>query len=357
MIKIDDSKKLVGFNIFPSKIVKQIEKIYSIKKENNILIYCDLGENTNFCSPSLGKTFFDYFSFKGNNVSIFVGKYSKKMGFAPKKFNDAVFSLKKNDVLILLGSGLTLYFHKNGERIDKNILLDKGIKMVSTNGLISLNKKYVNDFFKAFNHNEKELINLNEKLVGLFKNTINVFIECEKGSKFYLKLGKRKVISNDGSLKDFSTNYPVGEVYTAPLENSANGIVFVKSAKVLGETKLFNNSKKMIFKNGLLVETNIPNLKKGLKKLELFNKKKGIINWKTAPYTIAEFAIGTNKKAKLIGLMINDEKVFGTIHFAIGANTHFGGKTKCNGHMDYVVKKPTVYFDDKLIIKKGKFVF
>lgn len=55
--------------------------------------------------------------------------------------------------------------------------------------------------------------------------------------------------------------------------------------------------------------------------------------------------------------MINDEKVFGTIHFAIGANTHFGGKTKCNGHMDYVVKKPTVYFDDKLIIKKGKFVF
>jgi aminopeptidase len=171
-----------------------------------------------------------------------------------------------------------------------------------------------------------------------------------------IKLGDRKVISNDGSLKDFSTNYPVGEVYTSPLENGANGIAYIKSAKILGDTKLFKNPKKIILKNGIMVDTNIPKLKEGIKKLVLFNKKKGVKDYETAPKTIAEFAVGTNKKAKLIGLMINDEKAYGTVHFALGANSHFGGKTHCNGHMDYVIEKPTLYLDNKLIIKNGKFL-
>ncbi len=357
MCEKNSFNELSKLKVLPFSFVKKIEKIYSISKKNNILIYCDLGKENNIASPIFGKTFFDYFKSKGYNVSVFVGKYSKKVNFAPSKFNEMVFSLKKNDLLVLVGSGMTLYFHKKGKRVDKNVLLKKnGLKMVSINGLIALKNNKINDFLNAFNHDEKELIKLNKKLVSFFKNSKIACVTCPKGTNISFKFGKRKVISNDGSLKDYSTNYPVGEVYTAPIENSAQGIAFVKSAKVLGETILLKKSKTMVFEKGLLIDNNIPKLKNGLKKLELFNKEKGLKNWKKAPYTIAEFAIGTNKKSKLIGLMINDEKVFGTVHFAIGANTHFGGKNKCNGHMDYVIEKPTLFLDNKKIIENGKFV-
>lgn len=41
---------------------------------------------------------------------------------------------------------------------------------------------------------------------------------------------------------------------------------------------------------------------------------------------MAEFGIGTNYKAKLVGLILEDEKVFGTIHIAFGNNLSMGGR-------------------------------
>jgi len=90
--------------------------------------------------------------------------------------------------------------------------------------------------------------------------------------------------------------------------------------------------------------------------LEKFNTSQGLKESYSKVRNIAEFAIGTNKKAKLIGVMIVDEKVYGTCHFGIGASKHFGGKIECNGHSDHVIEKPTIYFDGKLIMKSGKFL-
>ena len=357
MIKIDEFKKLSNFKTLDFEMIKKVEQIYKIKKENNILIYCDVGEKRKTASARFGKTFYEYFKKKGNDVSLVVGKNLETVAFAPKRINDAVFSLTKDDILVLVGSGMTLYFHKNKKRVDKLELIGElGFKMVSTNGLLALKNDKIKTFAKAFNHDQKELIKLNKKLVALFKKSKFAKVTCSFGTNLEVKLGNRKIISNDGSLKDFSTNYPVGEVYTSPLENGTSGIAYIKSAKVLGDTKLFKKPKKMILKAGVMADTNIPNLKKGIDKLILFNKKKGVKNYKTLPKTIAEFAIGTNKKAKLIGLMINDEKAYGTVHFALGANSHFGGKTYCNGHMDYVIENPTLYLDNKLVLKNGKFL-
>ena len=71
---------------------------------------------------------------------------------------------------------------------------------------------------------------------------------------------------------------------------------------------------------------------------------------------VAEFGIGTNYKAKLTGLILEDEKVFGTIHIAFGNNITMGGRISVSSHLDGLVKEPDVYFDDQLIMKKGKMV-
>jgi leucyl aminopeptidase (aminopeptidase T) len=69
---------------------------------------------------------------------------------------------------------------------------------------------------------------------------------------------------------------------------------------------------------------------------------------------IAEFGIGTNDSAKLSGLLLEDEKVMGTIHIAVGNNISMGGSVNVPIHLDGVVKKPTVWMDGKLLMKDGK---
>jgi aminopeptidase len=68
---------------------------------------------------------------------------------------------------------------------------------------------------------------------------------------------------------------------------------------------------------------------------------------------IAEFGIGTNDSAKLSGILLEDEKVMGTIHLALGNNITMGGTFNVPIHLDGLVKKPTVWMDGKLIMKDG----
>lgn len=71
--------------------------------------------------------------------------------------------------------------------------------------------------------------------------------------------------------------------------------------------------------------------------------------------TVAELGIGTNEAAILNGIILEDEKVYGTVHVAFGTNTSFGGVNKADCHMDGIILKPTLYLDDTLVIKDGEF--
>jgi leucyl aminopeptidase (aminopeptidase T) len=70
--------------------------------------------------------------------------------------------------------------------------------------------------------------------------------------------------------------------------------------------------------------------------------------------TVAEFGIGTNDKAILTGVILEDEKVMGTIHIAFGDNKSMGGTVRVASHLDGLVRQPTVWFDDRLIMKDGR---
>ncbi len=77
---------------------------------------------------------------------------------------------------------------------------------------------------------------------------------------------------------------------------------------------------------------------------------------------IAEFGFGANPEAKLIGSVLQDEKVLGTVHIAFGDNSHYFSKnhrrhTKCDIHWDAVCESPTVHFGDRKMLDKGEPVF
>ena len=49
---------------------------------------------------------------------------------------------------------------------------------------------------------------------------------------------------------------------------------------------------------------------------------------------VAEFGIGTNDKAILTGVILEDEKVMGTMHIAFGDNKSMGGTVRVASHLD-----------------------
>ncbi|KUK84633.1 MAG: Leucyl aminopeptidase [Synergistales bacterium 58_81] len=69
---------------------------------------------------------------------------------------------------------------------------------------------------------------------------------------------------------------------------------------------------------------------------------------------LAELGIGTNKKARVTGVILEDEKIYSTVHIALGSNDTFGGTVAAGIHLDGVIKSPELYIDGKLIVSGGE---
>jgi leucyl aminopeptidase (aminopeptidase T) len=74
---------------------------------------------------------------------------------------------------------------------------------------------------------------------------------------------------------------------------------------------------------------------------------------------LGELGIGLNEKARIVGNMLEDEKVFKTCHIAIGSN--YDEDAKALIHLDGLVKNPTIETWDEagnrtLVIRDGRIV-
>lgn len=173
-------------------------------------------------------------------------------------------------------------------------------------------------------------------------------VTSEKGTDISFSLEGRDAYASKGLFhkKGESGNLPTGEAFIAPVEGTANG-VFIVDGSFAGLGLLKDADIKLTVENGFV--TKIVGGEPAEKLSAILSKVGG------DAYNIAEFGIGTNDSAQLSGLILEDEKVMGTIHIAVGDNVGFGGKVKVPIHLDGVVKEPDVWLDDQLIMKKGKF--
>ena len=145
-------------------------------------------------------------------------------------------------------------------------------------------------------------------------------------------------------------NLPAGEVYIAPVEGSAYGRIVV-------EKRWYPRLKEDMILHvhgGLVVDVEGGGDIGDYFREVLGLKPKIDDEVHRARRNIAEFGIGTNPKAKRPDNVLEAEKILGTIHIAIGDNKHFGGRVEADLHEDFVIPRPTVYVDGKLIIDKGK---
>jgi len=139
-------------------------------------------------------------------------------------------------------------------------------------------------------------------------------------------------------------NLPAGETFFAPIEGTAQGtIVFEAAMAGIGKLK---KPITVIVRNGRAVE--ITGGAEARKLNEIVDQ--------VGPEArnIAELGIGTNDKAKVTGLILEDEKVMGTVHIALGDNKSMGGNVAVPSHLDGLIMKPTVYLDGRKIMEAGE---
>lgn len=148
-------------------------------------------------------------------------------------------------------------------------------------------------------------------------------------------------------------NIPDGEIYTAPIKTSVNGVI-TYNTKSPYQGYVFDNIS-LKFKDGKIIEAKADSNNEKLN--EIFDTDEG------ARY-IGEFAIGLNPAIKNpMGDILFDEKIIGSIHFTPGKAYHdaYNGNDS-SIHWDLVLIQREefgggeIYFDHKLIRKDGLFV-
>ena len=186
------------------------------------------------------------------------------------------------------------------------------------------------------------------RLCEMLEKTKAIRVTAPRGTDITLPIEGRRAYASSGLFLKHgeSGNLPTGEAYLAPVEGKSNGVVVVDgSMAMIGMVK---QPIKIVVRDGYAEE--ITGGAEATRLIQLLQP-----HGKDAR-TVAEFGIGTNDKAILSGLILEDEKVMGTIHIAFGDNKSMGGSVRVASHLDGLIRKPTVWFDEQVIMKDGKFM-
>jgi leucyl aminopeptidase (aminopeptidase T) len=186
-----------------------------------------------------------------------------------------------------------------------------------------------------------EMDRFTKKVMRAMKNAEDVVVENPDGTHVAFSVKGRAWHNDNGNIskKHMHGNLPAGECYTAPVEETFTGKIVIS----LIDDKL--GPGEMMFQHGKLVDF------KGKGIAEVIET----IGPDESGRIIGEFGIGTNKGARICPNMLEAEKAFGTVHFAIG-DSYGLGRNRSKFHFDALVDKVTLRANGRLIARDGKFL-
>jgi aminopeptidase len=184
------------------------------------------------------------------------------------------------------------------------------------------------------------------RICDLLAATRAVRVTAPAGTDITMLIAGRTPHASSGIFRDKGQwgNLPTGEAYLAPLEGQSQGVVVVDGSMAgVGVTA---EPIRIAVRDGFAEEIAGGREADALRALLEPHGRDG--------RNVAEFGIGTNDRAILTGVILEDEKVMGTIHIAFGDNKSMGGSVGVASHLDGLVKQPTVWFDDRMVMDSGR---
>ena len=140
---------------------------------------------------------------------------------------------------------------------------------------------------------------------------------------------------------------PDAEVNVAPAEDSARGLVWIDGSVPCPEIGLLAEPVGLVLREGRIAELRGP--------ADTVFRLETIFDRLGTPKTrvLAEFGIGLNPHARLSGRMLEDEGCAGTIHLGFGSNATIGGRNDVAFHLDFVVRRPSVWIRRRAAVDRG----
>lgn len=171
------------------------------------------------------------------------------------------------------------------------------------------------------------LVTRTRELARRLAGADRVRITAPNGTDLAFSVKNRSFKPDDGVLTTPGAfgNLPAGEVYCAPIEGTALGILVIE------------NDASLAIENGRVTKVG------GDTSLQdVFAKNPEYLQ-------LCELGIGTNENASRDDNVLEEEKIMGTIHIAFGDNSSFGGNLQIPYHRDHVVYNPTVTIDGRAL--------
>jgi leucyl aminopeptidase (aminopeptidase T) len=194
---------------------------------------------------------------------------------------------------------------------------------------------------RLINIDFKQMDRLTRKVIRHMTDARQVQVTNALGTDLSFSVKGRKWLNDNGDIskKGSHGNLPAGECYTCPVEQTFNGKVVFS----LIDDKIGRGT--MVFQEGRVVKHTGRGIAAVMKN----------IGSDASGTVIGEFGIGTNRGARICKNMLEAEKSFSTVHFAIG-DSYGLGKNRSRHHYDALVEKVTVVADGKPLMQNGKFV-
>ncbi len=249
---------------------------------------------------------------------------------------DVAETMKQYDVILLI---TTKSLSHTKARKDA---CDAGARLASMPGITK------ETIARAIDVDPNEMKKKSIKIGNKLKNAEIVKVTSPSGTDITINIKGRYMGESDVGIFDkpgLWGNLPGAEVGLGPLEGTTNGVFVVDLT--FGTGGLVKKPVKVVVKDGYAISiTGGDDADKLKKMLEVVKDKNA--------YNIAELGIGINHGAKVTGNTLEDEKVYGTAHIALGNNTAYNGIIDVPIHMDGVFSKPTIEVDGEIIMKDGE---
>lgn len=184
------------------------------------------------------------------------------------------------------------------------------------------------------------------RLHGIFSTSSEIRVTTQLGTDITFTIGDSTFFGKDGGSFDFPGAYgnlPEGELSFAP--KTCEGTYIVDAS--FPELGLLDSPLTFKVSGGIVNEITGELSEKVIQRLDKVGPK---------AYVVAELGIGLNPNAKVMGNILEDEKVIGTVHIAVGNNLSYGGDNDIPLHLDGVIRDPDIYVDGQKIMANGKFL-
>ncbi len=332
-LKINTFKKIITYNL-------------NVTGEE-VLIIGDKGANGNKLSPMLTNAYSQAAAELGIKHEAIYQEFKTRGSFADKSLVQKLARLPRESVIIMNISNKAGKLGKLGLSFRK-FALKQNHRFVSTTSLGTIRSGHFPFVMDCLDINYKEASRKAESIAKKMFGAEEITVTAESGTNISYNVSGMHPRTAVGVYRNPGEggNLPGAETYIAPNDTNVDGVLVIDgSARLRDKTIIARKPITLIVKKGVITRIVGGEEARLLKNTLVWDAKNAKQPGKTR--RIGEFGVGLNKKARIIGSTIIDEKAYGTAHFAIGSNAWFGGNIKTIIHLDQVIRKPFVMIDGK----------